>query len=243
MLQEKSYAALKQNEANQYGIVLVDDHPLMRQALRNLLEKQSDFEILGEASDGEEAVKLASELTPDIMIMDINMPKLSGLEATKIIKHNHPEIIILVLTVHTDEEYVRGLLAAGASGYLVKSIYGDEMIASIRALILGETVLSSSVSLKLIKNTSTFESKQSGLGTNDRLTGKELEILTLAAKGLSNKDIANKLGLSPRTVKAYLADVFLKLNVASRTEAVVLSLRRGIINLNDFDKGLDTRDD
>jgi NarL family two-component system response regulator LiaR len=235
MSQEKKRIRSNQKKVNKYSVILVDDHPLMRQALRNLLEKQLDFEIVAEANDGEEAIKLASELIPDIIIMDINMPKINGLEATIRIKETHPKIIILVLTVHTDNEYISGLLEAGAGGYLVKSIYGDEIIPAIRALVAGETVLSPSISLQLVKNASRHEIRSSSFDAIDKLSTKELEILRLAAKGLSNKVIAYRLGLSLRTVKAYMVELFSKLNVASRTEAVVIGIRKGIISLEDFE--------
>lgn len=215
-------------------IVLVDDHPLLRQALRYVLEQQPDFEVVGEASDGEEAVQLTTELVPDVVIMDISMPKLSGLEATRQIKTNLPAIGILVLTVHSESEHILGIFRAGAGGYLTKSAYGDEVIHAVRALVSGETVLSPSVSKQIFKYALRHTTKPRNLDIGDKLSAREMEILCLVAKGISNQAIAVRMGLSPRTVKNRLTELFLKLNVTSRTEAVIVSLREGIITINDL---------
>jgi NarL family two-component system response regulator LiaR len=216
-------------------IVLADDHPLLRQALREVLEKQPDFEVIAEASDGKEAVKLTTELLPDVVIMDISMPELNGLEATKQIKANCPAIAVLVLTIHSDNEHILGILKAGAGGYLTKSVYGDEVIYAIRALVCGETVLSPAVSQQVFKYAFQHTIKPKGLDLGDKLSSRELEVLSLAARGKSNQDIALQLDLSLRTVKSYLANLFLKLNVASRTEAVIVGLREGILTLDDLE--------
>lgn len=216
-------------------IMLVDDHPLLRQALRNVLEKEHDFEVIAEASDGEEAVKLATKLIPDVVIMDISMPNLNGLEATRQIKASCPTIAILILTVHDDNEHIFSILQAGAGGYLTKSVYGDEVINAVRALVYGETVLSPLVSQQILKYAFQHIRKPLSLDAGDKVTAREMEILRLAAMGISNKDIALRLGLSLRTVKGYLAELFLKLNVASRTEAVIVGLRKGILTLDDLE--------
>jgi len=220
---------------NKIRILLADDHPLLRRALKHVLAEQTDFEVIAEAGDGLEAVKLANELIPDVAILDISMPNLNGLEATKQIKKDHPSIGILILTVHNDNEHILGLLQAGAGGYLTKSVYGDEVINAVRALVSGETVLSPSVSQQILKYAIQHVKKPLSLETGDNLTTRELEILVLAAQGISNKDIALRSGLSLRTVKGYLADLFLKLKVASRTEAVIVGLRKGIITLHDLE--------
>lgn len=216
-------------------IMLADDHPLLRQSLRDVLEKQSDFEVIAEASDGEEAVKLATELVPDVVIMDIGMPKLNGLEATRQIKENCSKIAVLVLTVHSDNEHILSILKAGAGGYLTKSVYDDEVVNAVRALVSGETVLSPLVSQQIFKYAFQHITKPKSLDVVDKLSVRELEILRLVAQGISNKDIAIGLGLSLRTVKGYLADIFLKLNVGSRTEAAIVGLRKGILTLDDLE--------
>jgi NarL family two-component system response regulator LiaR len=163
------------------------------------------------------------------------MPNLNGLEATKQIKERCPTIAVLVLTVHSDSEHILSILQAGAGGYLTKSVYGDEVTHAVRSLVSGETVLSPAVSQQIFKYAFQHTIKPKRLDAGEKLSTRELEVLSLAARGISNKDIAIKLGLSLRTVKGYLADLFLKLNVASRTEAVIVGLRRGLLTLNDLD--------
>jgi len=214
--------------------MLADDHPLLRQALRSVLEKKPDFEIVAEASDGEEAVRLAVELVPNVVIMDISMPKLNGLEATRQIKAKCPNIAILVLTVHDDSEHILSILEAGAAGYLTKSVFGDEVIHAVRGVVAGETVLSPSISRQIIKHALRHITKPLPLDGVEKITGRELEILRLAATGMSNKDLAQKLDLSEATVKGYLAGIFSKLNVSSRTEAVITALRAGFFTLDDL---------
>jgi two-component system, NarL family, response regulator LiaR len=220
---------------NKIKIIVADDHPLLRQALRNVLEEQPDFEIIAEASDGEDVVKLANELNPDIIIMDISMPNLNGIEATRQIKASHPLIAVLVLTIHSDSEHILSILQAGASGYLTKSVYGDEVIHAIRALAAGETVLAPAISRQILKYAFQHINKPLSLNTGEKLTSREIEVLKLLAKGISNKDIAFRLNLNMRTVKSYLAELFLKLNAASRTEVVIIGLRKGILTLDDLE--------
>jgi len=233
MSEATSDNGLAKNEAR-IRIVLADDHPLLRQALRNTLEKQPDFVVLGEANDGEETVKLAADLTPDVIIMDISMPKLNGLEATRVIKARFPKIAILALTVHNDNEHVLGILEAGAGGYLIKTVSGSEVVHAVRALVSGEMVLSPSISQQIFKYAFQHISRPLTLESGNKLSAKEMELLRLVAKGVSNKDIALKLGLSLNSVKSYLTAIFSKLNVSSRTEAVVVSLRAGILTQNDI---------
>lgn len=225
----------REYNSDKIRILIADDHPLLRQALKNVLEKQTDFEVVAEAGDGEEAVKLAGELTPDIVIMDISMPRLNGLEATKQIKVKYPEISVLVLTIHNDNEHILNILQAGAGGYLIKSVYGDEVIHAIRSLYAGETVLSSSVSQQILRYAVQHVSKPFDLTVGERLTSRELEILKLTSKGISNKDIALRLDVSPRTIKGHIAGILSKLNATSRTEAVNIGLRKGIITLEDLE--------
>ena len=182
-------------------IILADDHPLLRKALKSTLEEQADFEVIAEAKDGEEVVDAAMKLVPDVLIMDISMPKLNGLEATKIIKANCPTIAILVLTIHNDNEHIIGILQAGAGGYLTKSVDDMEVVNAIRALASGETVLSPEVSKQILKYACQYMAKPVNLDTNNKLSVRELEILRLMAKGIINKDIALRLGLSMCTVK------------------------------------------
>lgn len=225
--------ALK-NSKMKIRIVIADDHPLLREAMRNVLEQHEDMEVLGEASDGEEAVKLSSELKPDIIIMDIVMPKLSGIEATKQIRKVSPTTAVLVLTAYDDDHYVMGLLEAGAAGYLLKSARGEVLVKAIRAVHAGESVLHPTIIAKILKYRMRVEAEGGEQKTEEQLSNRELEILKLTAKGMSNKDIAKNLFLSVRTVKAHLSNIFNKMAVASRTEAIVKGAREGWLTLEDM---------
>jgi NarL family two-component system response regulator LiaR len=216
------------------SILIADDHPLLRQSIRNVLEQESDFQVLAEAGDGEEAVKLVNEMEPDVVIMDIGMPNMDGLEATRQIKASHPQIAILVLTVHSDDEYILGILQAGAAGYLTKSVFGEEVVQAVRGIIAGDMVLSPTIGQKLLKHAARYPTKPVPLDAGERLSTRELEIIKLAARGMSNKDIAAEIGLSLRTVKGHLAEIFSKLRVGSRTEAIITGIRAGFISLDDI---------
>ena len=210
-------------------VLIADDHPLVREALHRALDVEEDMKVVAEASDGEEAVKLASELEPDVVVMDIVMPKVNGIEATRKIKEIAPDTAILILTAYDDEEYVLGLLDAGAAGYLLKSARGRDLAGAIRAIRAGESVLHPNIIARLLKRatvTAVKENKAQGL-----LSERESEVLRLVALGMSNKEVAEKLFLSQRTVKAHLTSVFNKLNVASRSEAIVKGLQWGLVTL------------
>jgi len=221
-------------QQNKISILLADDHPLLRQALRNVLEKQPDFEVVGEAEDGEQTVRFADELTPDVVIMDIAMPKLNGLEATRQIREKHPDIQVLVLTVHDDSEHILGIFEAGAAGYLTKSVFGEEVVGAVRGVISGESILSASVFRQVLKHALRYPTKPVRLKAGEKLTIRELQILKLVASGMSNRDVAQELDLSLRTVKGYLVEIFSKLGVGSRTEAVITGLQAGILTLDEI---------
>jgi NarL family two-component system response regulator LiaR len=214
---------------NKLTVLIADDHPLVREALRQALDGEEDMEIVAEAADGEEAVKLASELRPDVAVMDIVMPKLNGIGATRRIKEIAPDIAILILTAYDDDEYVLGLLDAGAAGYLLKSARGRDLAGAIRAIKSGESVLHPKIIAKLLKRAMVSpvqEHKESEI-----LSERESEVLKLVAMGMSNKEIAEKLFLSERTIKAHLTNIFNKLNVASRSEAIVKGLQWRLVTL------------
>jgi two-component system, NarL family, response regulator LiaR len=215
-------------------VILADDHPLIRQALKNVLEKQADIKVIAEAGDGEEAVNLTQQLTPDVVIMDISMPKLNGLEATRQIKAHCPGVAVLSLTVHNDSEHILGILEAGAAGYLTKSVFDKEVVQAVQTVAAGEVVFSPVTLQQLLKHSIRSSSKPLPLASGDVMTVREMEILKLAASGMSNRDISLKLELSLRTVKGYLAEIFAKLKVSSRTEATITALKAGIISLNDL---------
>jgi NarL family two-component system response regulator LiaR len=217
-------------------VLIADDHPLVRDALRQALDAEEDMEIVAEAADGEEAIKLASELKPDVAVMDIVMPKLNGIEATRKIKQIAPDIAILILTAYDDDEYVLGLLDAGAAGYLLKSARGHDLAGAIRAIKSGESVLHPKIIAKLLKRAMVApveEHRPSAI-----LSERELEILQFVALGMSNKEIADKLFLSERTIKAHLTNIFNKLNVASRSEAIVKGLQWRLVTLENIESTL-----
>lgn len=223
-------------------IIIADDHAVLREGMRQLLEQEKDMEVIGEANDGEEAVKLASKLKPDVALMDIVMPKLSGVEATKLIKKASPATCILVLTAYSDIRYILGLLEAGASGYLLKSARSNEIVGAIRAVRAGESVLDSLVTRKLLERVVTLAREAGEDRVKAQLSPREIEILRLAARGMSNRDIAAKLELSMRTVKAHLSNIFNKMRCSCRTEAIVKGFREGYVSLEDIPQGIEGYD-
>ncbi len=220
-------------------IIIADDHAVLREGMRDLLEKEKDFEVIGEAGDGEEVVKLATELKPDVILMDIVMPKLSGIEATKLIKKASTTSSILILTAYSDIRYILGLLEAGACGYLLKSARGNEIVKAIRAVQSGESVLDPVVTHKLLQRVVGLAKGSSEGESREKLSSREIEVLRLAAKGMSNKDIAHVLFLSVRTVKAHLTNIFNKMGVGSRTDAIIKGLKEGYVTLDDIPSGVD----
>jgi NarL family two-component system response regulator LiaR len=215
-------------------ILIADDHAMLREGMRNLLEKEKDFELVGEAADGEEAVRLGGKLKPDIIIMDIVMPKLNGVEATKQIKQVSPSTALLILTAYSDIRYIIGLLEAGACGYLLKNSPGKDVIRAIRAVRSGESVLDSEVTRKLVQRLASLSKSPEEREANGQLTSREIEILKWAARGLSNKELSEKLFISLRTVKAHMTNIFNKLGCSSRTDAIIKGLKQGYIDLNDI---------
>ena len=215
-------------------VLLAEDHVVVREGTRLLLQREPDMEVVGEASDGEEAIELTSRLSPHVVIMDITMPKLNGIEATKKIKALHPDVAVLILTAYDNDQYIFALLEAGAAGYLLKNARGHEVVDAIRAVHNGESVLYPTIAQRVFKNLISPISSSTESHLVEPLSERESEVLKLAAKGLSNKDIAEQLFLSPRTVQAHLGNIFNKLGVGSRTEAVLYGLRNGWFTLDDL---------
>jgi two-component system, NarL family, response regulator LiaR len=215
-------------------VLLADDHPVVRKSLKSDLEIEAGFKVVGEAGNGEEAVSLASQLHPDVVIMDIAMPKMNGIEATRRIKSMSPNTIVLVLTVYDDVEHVLGILESGADGYLTKNLSVEDIIKAIHTSLAGEMVISPQIVGQVIRYTLKNTPKPSTIKALSSLTPRELNILRFLAKGMSNKQIASETGISQRTVKSHLVDIFLKLNVSSRVEAVVVGLRNGFLNIEDL---------
>ncbi len=214
-------------------ILIADDHAFVREGTRRILEQEPDLEVVAEAGDGEEAVRLASDLKPDVAIIDVAMPKLDGIEATRQIKALCPAVAVLVLSAYDDDQFVFGLLEAGAAGYLLKSVRGREIVDAIRAVDAGESVLHPSVARKVLNRFASVSSRAQRKKPLELLTDREMEVMRLVTKGLSNKDIADGLCLSVRTVQGHLANIFNKLRVSSRTEAVVHALKAGWVTLDD----------
>ncbi len=219
---------------NTIRILLAEDHVVVRQGTRQLLEREPDFEIVGEAGDGEETVRLASQLKPEVVIMDVAMPKLSGIEATKQIKANLPATIVLVLTGYDYDEYIFSLLEAGAAGYLLKDVSGDELIDAIRAVYAGEPMFHPRVLRKLMGRFSSPVAGPAPARPVEALSERETEVLKIAAKGMSNKDVGKTLFISERTVQAHMRSIFNKLGVGSRSEAILYALKRGWFSLEDL---------
>ena len=217
-------------------VLIADDHPLVREALHRALEGEEDIEVVAEANDGEEAVKFASELKPNVAVMDIVMPKINGIEATKKIKEIAPDTAILILTAYDDDEYVLGLLDAGAAGYLLKSARGRDLVGAIRAIRSGESVLHPKIIAKLLKRATIAPAGEHK--ASELLSERESEVLKLVTSGMSNKEIAENLFLSQRTIKAHLTNIFNKLNVASRSEAIVKGLQWGLVTLENTEDKL-----
>ena len=214
-------------------ILIAEDHVITREGMRRLLQEKPDLEIVGEAGSGEEAVQLVIKLQPDVVIMDIATPKMNGIEATRQIKLLIPATAVLVLSAYDDDEYVFGLLDAGAAGYLLKTVTGDMLAEAIRNVSRGEPVLAPAITQKVINRFRTMKQPQGKERPPGRLTSREMDVIRLAARGLNNKKIADELLLSKRTVEGHLRAVFDKLGVGSRTEAVLYGLRKGWFALED----------
>lgn len=207
---------------------------ITRQGIRRLLEDEKGFTIVGEGNNGEEVVRLVNELKPDVVIMDIAMPKLNGIEATRQIKLSNPRTGVLILSAYDDDEYVFALLKAGAAGYLLKSVSGDELIRAVKAINKGEPVLAPSIAMKVMNYFKLPEKVPTMEADAEHLSGREIDVIRLAAKGLTNKEIADNLHLSYRTIEGHLRDIFNKLGVGSRTEAVLYGLKKGWFTLEEL---------
>ena len=221
-------------EPNNIRVLIADDHPLVREAIRNAFEQHGDMSVLAEAGDGEAAVKLTEEFKPDVVIMDIVMPKLTGIQATREIRKVSPNTAVLILTSYDDDRYIIGLLESGAAGYLLKSARGQDLVSAVRAIHAGESVLHPTIIAKILRYNMHMADEGDKREAKDTLSARELEVLRLTAKGLSNRDIAKDLNVSTRTTKAHLSAIFNKLGVASRTEAIVKGVREGWLTLEDF---------
>ncbi len=218
----------------QITILLAEDHVVIRESIRQSLERESNLKVVGEANNGEEAVEMAKKLKPDVILMDISMPKLNGIEATKAIKAIQPGVKVLVLTAYDYEQYIFPLLEAGAAGYLLKDVSSRELVTAINTVYKGDVVLHPAVARKVMWRFQHTGGELAEKEASSLLAEVEVSILKMAAKGMSNSDIADKLHLATSAIESHLSTIFNKLGVGSRTEAIIQALKRGWITLEDL---------
>ena len=209
-------------------VLLADDHVLVRQGIRQFLEDEGDIEVIAEANDGAEALRLIQEQQPDIAVLDIRMPQVSGVEATRRMKDRFPNVRVLILTAYDDDPYVFALLQAGADGYVLKTASADELVRAVRTVHKGQSALSPEIASKVVQQMASGR-PSAAAEQIESLTERELDVLRLAARGKTNRAIGSELEISHRTVQGHLASIYGKLGVNSRTEAVTEAVRRGWI--------------
>jgi len=207
-------------------ILLADDHHIVRAGVRQLLESASDIQVIAEAGDGEEAQALIQKHKPDVAVLDVEMPKATGIEVTRWVRANMPEVGVLILTAYDDDPYVMAVLQAGANGYVLKTAQTDDLIQAVRDVNEGKSALDPSITRKLMSNL--FKGTEKKIV--EPLTDRELDVLRLTAKGFTNKAIGVQLSISDRTVQGHLAHIFAKLQANSRTEAVMRGVSLGLIS-------------
>lgn len=212
-------------------LLIADDHPAFREGLSRLLEEEEDLECVAIAADGEEAVRMTEELHPDVALIDVSMPNLDGIKAVEKIKSACPDTAVLMVSAFDYQSYILASLKAGASGYMSKDRPLQELISAIRLVYGGDSILDLKATDTVVQ--CLIGSERGGKTDFDELQSRELDVIKLTAKGMSNKDIADKLFISERTVQTHLVNIFRKLGVSSRTQAVLYALRKGWITLDD----------
>ena len=215
------------------NVLIADDHTLFRKGIRKMLEAEQDMHVVGEAGTGQEALEQARALMPDVILMDIKMPDLDGVEATRALRREMPHVGIIFCTMFEDDEFVFAALKAGGRGYILKESDPETMLRAIRAVAHGESLLSPAIAQKVLHQFAALPSDApSGCASLcDDLTGREREVLTLVGKGCSNKEIALQLSLSEKTVKNHIANIFSKLHVYDRTQAVLYAIRQKLVQV------------
>ncbi|HHT43619.1 MAG TPA: response regulator transcription factor [Firmicutes bacterium] len=214
-------------------VLIVDDHPLLRQGLKTLLELEGGITVVGQASNGPEAIRLAKQLQPDVVLLDINMPGMNGVEVAKVLREQQPDLGILVLTIHDDETYVKEMIRSGAKGYLLKDAEPRQVVQAIKKVAAGESVYPTDLMERVMERYHQLEVRmgrlQSAAAINDlSLTNRELEILRYIVEGMRNKEIANALYISEKTVKNHITNLLRKLDVEDRTQAAVFAVSQGL---------------
>lgn len=209
------------------NVLIADDHPLIREGLSKILSLNEDIKIIGEARDGREAVKMTMKTHPDVVLMDINMPHMNGIEAARVIKSELPQTGIIALTIHDDQEYIDEMIESGVSGFLLKDVEPETLVKSVREVSKGKSLFEEDHRGKKTADRKTYL-KRDGL---EELTRRELDVLQLIAKGMCNKDIAESLFISEKTVKNHLTNIFRKINVDDRTQAALFAIKKGIVKL------------
>ncbi|MGG7212694.1 response regulator [Clostridium nigeriense] len=217
------------NKMNRRKILVVDDHLIVREGLKLIFETEENYEVIGEAENGDEALLLIDKLKPDIVLMDLSMPKRSGLEAIKTLKQQNNPVPIIILTTFNDNNLIREGLFLGAKGYLLKDSTREELIRTIEAAIRGEMLLQPEITRSIFSDNR--EQKQINSSLNTSITERELFVLQAIARGCTSKEIAIDMGISERTVKAHLTNIYTKLKVDSRSEAVAVAIEKGIIHI------------
>ncbi len=214
-------------------VLIADDHRVVREGLVAILKTKENIEVVGEAQDGQEAVEKARTLEPDVILMDVSMPRMGGVEATRLIKREFPHIGIVALTMYEEQQYIFDLVRGGATGYLLKDTESAQIVEAIRAISRGESLIHPSVASKILAEFSLLAQKKGKKPSwvEHDLTEREITVLRLVADGKTNKEIANSLGLSEKTVKNHVRNIFHKLQVYDRTQAAILGIRKGIIDL------------
>ncbi|MBS1811808.1 MAG: response regulator transcription factor [Acidobacteria bacterium] len=214
------------------SIVLADDHPIVRRGLRSVLEAEQGFTLIGEVGEGLEAVRMVESLQPDVLITDLMMPGLTGLEVTRQVKQRVPQTKVIILSMHATESYVLEALRNGANGYVLKDTVADELVRAIREVLVGRRYLSSQLSERAIESY-VQKAESTAVDSYDSLTTREREVLKLAAEGLTNVEIAERLYISPRTAETHRANLLKKLNLSNHTELIRYAIRRGILSLDE----------
>ena len=209
-------------------VLIADDHALIRDGFRRMLDYEKDFEVIGEASDGREAVELCRRLEPDLVLMDVRMPEMDGLEATRAIKANQPEVSVLVITTYENADYLLGAIKAGAAGYILKDAPSERMVNSMRRVLAGEWPLNQELGVRLIRRLASEGPQASAPPLLEDFTPREVEVLGLLLRGKTNQEIANSLSISRATAKVHVRHIIAKLGVSDRTQAVVRALELGL---------------